>query len=157
MANTKAINALKNHKEELEQQNHNNIVEALVRIKNGKTKKIKLKAFGKVSVKDLATESGVSRASLYGNHKQLLDRFAKINEKRSTGVSEERKLREAKKENDKAVIRELTRTRELLAQENFRINEENRKLKRQIESLVSQLDSNSRISSITSVKSKQRD
>lgn len=148
MANTKAINALKNHKEELEQQNHNNIVEALVRIKNGKTEKIKLKPFGKVSVKDLATESGVSRASLYGNHKQLLERLGKINEKRSTGVSEERKLREAKKETDKEIIRELIRTRELLAQENFRINEENRKLKRQIESLVSQLDSKANVTSI---------
>ena len=152
MANAKAISALRNHKEELEQQNHNKIVEALVRIKNGKTEKIKLKAFGKVSVKDLAIESGVSRASLYGNHKTLLERLSKINEKRSTGVSKERKFREAKKQSDKETIRELMRTRELLAQENYRINEENRKLKRQVESLATQLESLSNISPIAKPK-----
>ena len=148
MTNKKAINALKNHKEEEEQYNHNNIVEALVRIKNGNTVKIKLKPFGKVSVKDLAAESGLSRASLYGNHKPLLERLNKINEKRSTGASETRKLAEEKKESDKEVIRGLSSSRELLAQENYRINEENRKLKRQIESLVSQLDSKVNVTSI---------
>ncbi len=152
--NVKAINALKNHKAEEEQQKHNDIVQALTRIKNGQTTKIKLKSFGKVSVKDLAIESGVSRASLYGNHKKLLEKLDKINKKRSTGVTEERKLIEAKQETDKEIIRELTRTRELLAQENYRINTENRKLIRQIESLASQLDSKSNVSPIVSAKSK---
>ena len=150
MPNTKSINALKNHKEELEQQNHNNIVEALMRIKNGNTNEITLKPYGKVSVQQLADESGVSRASLYGNHKALLEKLGKINEKRSKSVSEARKDQEEKEKTDAEIIRELIRTRELLAQENYQIHTENRRLKRQVEALVSQLDSTSNISSINS-------
>jgi len=147
--NKKAVNALVNHKAEQEQLNHNNIVQALVRIKSGKPEKIQLKPFGKVTVKELALEADVSRASLYGNHKSLKDELEKINEKRATGVTEKRKEREKKVESDKELIRELMRSRELLAQENYRLNEENKKLTRQVGSLVSQLGSGANITPIS--------
>lgn len=145
VTNKKAINALNKHKAEQEEDNHNNIVQALVRIKNGTTKKIQLKRLGKVTVKNLALESGVSRASLYGNHKTLLDELDKINTKRCISVTEKRKEHEKKAENDKELIKELLRVKELLAQENFRLNEENKSLKRQASALISQLETKSNI------------
>jgi len=147
-ANKKAINALNRHKAELEEQNHNNIVQALVRIKNGTTDKLQLKRLGKITVKELALESGVSRASLYGNHKSLLDEFDKINKKRTIGVAEQRKEREKKAENDKELIRELLQAKELLAQENYRLNEENKIIKRHVNALLAQLGTKSNIISI---------
>ena len=151
--NKKSVNALKEFKIEQEQKKHNDIVKALVRIKNGSTRHIKLKAFGKVSVNALAEEAGVSRASLYGNHKPLLDKLHKINEKRSMGVNAKRKLNESKKNAERETIKELVRTRDLLAQENYRIHSENRKLKRQLDSLVHQLES---VSNITPIKEKNK-
>lgn len=147
-ANKKAISALNKHKAELEEQNHNNIVQALVRIKNGTTEKIRLKRLGKVVVKDLALESGVSRASLYGNHKSLLDELDKINKKRSIGVTDKRKEREKKAEDDKELIRKLLQAKELLAQENYRLNEDNKAIKRQVNALLAQLGSKSNIISM---------
>jgi len=144
-ANKKAISALNRHKAELEEENHNNIVQALVRIKNGTTEKIQLKRLGKVTVKELALESGVSRASLYGNHKSLLDELDKINKKRTIGVADKRKEREKKAENDKELIRELLQAKELLAQENYRLNEETKTIKRQVNALLAQLGSRSNI------------
>ncbi len=148
-ANKKAISALNKHKVELEEQNHNNIVQALVRIKNGTTEKIKLKRLGKVVVKDLAIESGVSRASLYGNHKSLLEELDKINKKRSIGVNDKRKEREKKADNDRELIRKLLHAKEQLAQENYRLNEDNKSIKRQVNALLAQLGSKSNIISIT--------
>jgi len=148
-ANKNAVKALVNHKAEQEQLNHNNIVQALVRIKNGKAEKVPLKPFGKVSAKDLAVEAGVSRASLYGNHKSFLKELKKINEKRSVGVTEKRKEREEKAASDKELIRELNQSRTLLAQENYRLNEENKRLVRQVEALVSQLGETANITSIS--------
>lgn len=147
-ANKNAQRALMRHKEEQEQKNHNNIVQALVRIKKGTPLNIQLKPLGKVTVQQLAKESCVSRASLYGNHKSLLSELEKINEKRSIGVTEKRKEREKKAENDRELIRELTRAKELLAKENYMLNEENKKLKRQIEALISQLGSKTNITAI---------
>lgn len=144
----KAINALNRHKAELEEQNHNNIVQALVRIKNGSTEKLRLKRLGKITVKELAIESGVSRASLYGNHKSLLDELDKINKKRTISVSDKRKESEKKAVNDKQLIRELLQAKELLAQENYRLNEDNKTLKRQVNALLAQLGSKSNIVSI---------
>jgi len=148
VANKKAISALNRHKAELEEQNHNNIVQALVRIKNGTTDKLQLKRLGKITVKELALESGVSRASLYGNHKSLLDEFDKINKKRTIGVAERRKEREKKAENDKELIRELLQVKELLAQENYRLNEENKVIKRHVNALLAQLGNKSNVISI---------
>ncbi len=147
-ANKKAISALNRHKAELEEQNHNNIVQALVRIKNGTTDKLQLKRLGKITVKELALESGVSRASLYGNHKSLLDEFDKINKKRTIGVADRRKEREKKAENDKELIRELLQVKELLAQENYRLNEENKVIKRHVNALLAQLGNKSNVISI---------
>lgn len=148
VTNWKAQSALARHKAEQEELNHNNIVQALVRIKHGNTVNIELRPLGRVTVAQLAKESGVSRASLYGNHKSMLSELEKINEKRSTGVTERRKEREKKAENDRELIRQLTRAKELLAQENYRLNEENKKLKRQIEALISQLGSKTNITAI---------
>lgn len=147
-ANKQAIKALTSHKAEEEQLNHNNLVRALVRLKNNQAEKIELKPFGKITVQQLAEEAGVSRASLYGNHKSFVDELRKLNEKRAKGVTEKRKEREQKAESDKELISELSRTRELLAQENYRLNEENKKLKREVSALVSQLGSKGNISSI---------
>jgi AcrR family transcriptional regulator len=147
--NKKAVRALINHKAEQEQLNHNNIVQALVRMKNGKTETVQLKAFGKISVKDLALEAGVSRASLYGNHKSLLEELKKINGQRAVGVTEKRKEREKKAESDKDLIRELIQSRTLLAQENYGLNEENKRLVRQVKALVSQLGGSANITSIS--------
>lgn len=147
-ASKKAINALNNHKAEQEQLNHNNLVKALVRVKNGQTENIELKPFGKVTVQELAKEAGVSRASLYGNHKLFIEELKNLNENRAKGVTEKRKEREKKSESDKELIRELSRTRELLAQENYRLNEENKNLKREVGALISQLGSNANVSSI---------
>ena len=143
--NKKAVTALVNHKAEQEQLNHNNIVQALVRIKHGKPEKIQLKPFGKISAKALAIEAGVSRASLYGNHKSLLDELKKINEHLSKGDSEKRKESEEKAQSDKELIQELSRSRTLLAQENYRLNEENKRLIRQVEALASQLSGSATI------------
>ena len=147
-ANKKAISALNRHKAELEEQNHNNIVQALVRIKNGTTDKLQLKRLGKITVKELALESGVSRASLYGNHKSLLDEFDKINKKRTIGVADRRKEREKKAENDKELIRELLQVKELLAQENYSLKDENKVIKRHVNALLAQLGNKSNVISI---------
>ena len=40
---------------------------------------------------------------------------------------------------NKEIIKQLSNSRELLAQENYRINEENKRLKREIENLNAQL------------------
>ena len=140
-SNKKATNALIKHKVELEEKNHNNIVEAIVRIKNAKTQVIRLNPIGKVTVADLAKESGVSRASLYGNHKSLLDELEKINSKRTISITEKRKIKEKKIDSDKELIKDLTKSKQLLAQENYSLNEQNKTLKRQIEALISQLGS----------------
>lgn len=147
-ASKKSIKALKSHKADLEEQNHNNIIKALVRIKNGNTENIKIKQRGKVTVRELALESGVSRASLYGNHKLLLEELEKINSKRSVSVADKRKEREIKAESDRALIRKLTEAKEMLARENFRINEENKNLKEEINTLKSKAASGKNIISI---------
>lgn len=150
--NKRAVKALNKHKAEQEEENHNNIVQALVRIKNGTTEKIRLKRLGKVTVKNLALESGVSRASLYGNHKSLLDELDKLNNNRTSGATDRRKERESKAETDKALIRELLRAKEMLAQENYRLNEENKSLERKVNALLSQIGSSSNVIQINKDK-----
>ena len=140
-SNKKATNALIKHKVELEEKNHNNIVEAIVRIKNAKTQVIRLSPIGKVTVANLAKESGVSRASLYGNHKSLLDELEKINSKRTISINEKRKIKEKKIDTDKELIKDLTKSKQLLAQENYSLNEQNKTLKRQVAALIAQLGS----------------
>ncbi|MBF4989452.1 hypothetical protein [Methylophilus sp. 14] len=139
VANKNAISALAQNRVELEEQTHTKLLQAITRIKNGVPETFKLKPAGKVTGIQLAKEAGVSRASLYGNHKIFLEELIKINSKRSLSVSAKRKLTEKKAETDKEIIKQLSNSRELLAQENYRINEENKRLKREIENLNSQL------------------
>jgi AcrR family transcriptional regulator len=145
---TKAINALKNHKAEQEEQLHNNIVAALVRINNNETLKVSLKAFKKVSVQDLATEAGVSRGALYGNHKALLEKLEKINSKRTTGVTSIRHKQEQKVQNDAENLKHLAADKEMLAQENYRLQNEIKLLQARNEALLAQLGSSTNVTPI---------
>lgn len=139
-SNKEAISALAQNRVEVEEKTHFKLLQAINRIKNGVPETFKLKPAGKVTGAQLAKEADVSRASLYGNHKILLKELEKINSKRSLSATAKRKLAEKKTEVEKETIRQLTDSKELLAQENYRINEENKDLKRKIETLMSQLD-----------------
>lgn len=147
-SNAKKIIKLIQHKAVEEQENHNKISLALTRIKNSKTENIRLKPLGKVSVQQLADEAKVSRASLYGNHKDFLEELSKINSKRTLSVTANRKSTQTKIDSDKKLIQDLIRQKELLAQENYRINEENKDLKRRNNALISQLGTKSNVTSI---------
>lgn len=138
--NKKAVLALAQNRIDTEEKNHSKLLQAINRINNGKPETFQLKPAGKVTGVQLAKEAGISRASLYGNHKAILAELEKINSKRSVSASARRKLQEKKTESERELIKQLSSSRELLAQENYKINEENKELKRKIEALISQLD-----------------
>tara|TARA_R110001583_G_C5661865_1_gene409732 strand:+ start:5133 stop:5594 length:462 start_codon:yes stop_codon:yes gene_type:complete len=141
----RAINALREAKAAEEERNHNAIVDALTRIRNGKPQHIRLRPGVRVSVTDLAKEAGVSRGALYGNHKALLDRLEKLNDKRSGGVTSRRKQAEEKEIKKAELVQQLTEDKQKLARENYNLNRQVRVLEEKIEGLTTQLGRQSKV------------
>lgn len=148
MSSKRAIDALKQGKADEEEQIHNQIVEALARIQHNKTEVIGLKPARKVTVVDLAKEAGVSRGSLYGNHRELLKRLDKINEKRGRTPSVVRKEKEEKQARDAELLTQLTDDKKKLARENYGLQQRVTELEGMVEALRAQLGQTSNVRSL---------
>lgn len=153
MSSKRATEALQRHKADEEERIHNQIAEALARIQHKETRVIDLKPLQKVSVVNLAREAGISRGTLYNNHRALLSKLDKINEKLGRNVSVVRKEREQKEARQSELLKQLTLDKENFAQENYRLQQRVNELEGTVEALRSQLGEQGKVVSMSNRKS----
>jgi len=114
-------NALADYKKKEEQQKHNDLVDALVRLKNGQGTIVKLGALEKIKATHVAKEAKVSRTLLYTTHKDIQKEIEKANKRRGTSRNEARKKQEQKEATKQEIINSLNSDKQKLAQENYRL------------------------------------
>jgi hypothetical protein len=100
---------------------HEDFILALRRIETGKSEKVKIRPRQPITPTMLAQEAGRARSQLYATHRDLLERLKEVNAMR-VSVSSEKKKSDKKSELDlREIITRLSRDKELLAQQNFRL------------------------------------
>jgi hypothetical protein len=94
---------------------------ALRRLVAGETQRVKVRPKQKITPALLAREADRARSQLYTTHADLLSQIAEANEKRTTAAKANKKIRQKSEQELRDIINQLSRDKELLAQQNYRL------------------------------------
>jgi hypothetical protein len=131
----KSVKALNDNATLREQEAHNDLVNALNRIVNGKTINIKVKPMEKITPVMLSKEANRSRSIIYDKHRYMLRKIDQANNKRGPTKRSKRLLDESKEQKKQKIINQLNEDKKKLAQENYRLQLELQSYKEKINRL----------------------